>query len=249
LIPALSPHPPLDFHPSSLYFVSRLREPKHSFQSHILLQALSILSFLKQIATFYPSSSRQFAQPSRTSYTKCTRRGPAASSRLLLFFLGTHHVRDLQFAELVTFSLQYMAVDILIIVVRLVTESPLDPWVSVDASGNPVATITPFISTVNGVATTISAAPVSLTATTTTSQSDSKPTETSVPSGGGSFQVCHNLDGHFAPMCQPDNGTAIYVGQTYYGRNLIGGLRSNCSNREQLHGTRRISHRRMPQSS
>jgi ubiquitin len=112
-----------------------------------------------------------------------------------------------------------------------------------------VATITPFVSTVNGVATTISAAPASLTATTTTSQSDSKPTETSVPSGGGSFQVCHNLDGHFAPMCKPDNGTAIYVGQTYYGRNLIGGLRSNCSNREQLHGTRRISQRRMPQSS
>jgi hypothetical protein len=223
-------------------------KPKRSFQSHVLLQALSVLSFLKQIA-IYPSSCRQFAQPSRTSYTKCTRRGPAASSRLLPFFLGTHYVRDLQFAELVRFPPQYMAVDILIIVVRLVTESPLDPWVSVDASGNPVATITPFVSKVNGVATTISAAPASLTATTTTSQSDSKPTETSVPSGGGSFQVCHNLDGHFAPMCKPDNGTAIYVGQTYYGRNLIGGLGSNCSNREQLRGTRRISPRKMPPSS
>ena len=30
-IPALSPHPPLGFHPSSLYFVSRLRETKTLF--------------------------------------------------------------------------------------------------------------------------------------------------------------------------------------------------------------------------
>ncbi|KAE9368456.1 hypothetical protein N431DRAFT_347489 [Stipitochalara longipes BDJ] len=99
---------------------------------------------------------------------------------------------------------------------RAVTEGPLDPWVSVDASGNAVATITPFISTVNGVATTVNAAPATLIATTTTSQSGSKPTETSVSTGGGSYQVCHNLDGDFAPLCKPDNGTAIYVGQTYY---------------------------------
>lgn len=217
----------------------------HTFSSRLCPSCL----FSNKLQPSIPPLVTNSRSPSRTSYTKCTRRGLAASSRLLLFFLGTHHVRDLQFAELVRFPLQYMAVDILIIVVHLVTESPLDPWVSVDASGNPVATITPFVSTVNGVATTISAAPASLTATTTTSQSDSKPTETSVPSGGGSFQVCHNLDGHFAPMCKPDNGTAIYVGQTYYGRNLIGGLRSNCSNREQLHGTQRISQRRMPQSS
>jgi hypothetical protein len=99
-----------------------------------------------------------------------------------------------------------------------VTESPLDPWVSVDASGNPVATITPVLSTINGVATTISAAPASLTATTPTSQSDSSPTE--ISTGGSSFQVCHNLDGDFAPLCKPDNGTAVYVGETYYGKNI-----------------------------
>jgi hypothetical protein len=98
-----------------------------------------------------------------------------------------------------------------------VTESPLDPWVSVDASGNPVATITPVLSTINGVATTISAAPASLTATATISSSDSQPKETSV-TGGGSFQVCHNLDGDFAPLCKPANGTVVYVGETYYGR-------------------------------
>jgi hypothetical protein len=142
-----------------------------------------------------------------------------------------------------------MAAGVLIILVHLVTESPLDPRISVDASGIPVATITPFVSTINGVATTISAAPASLTATTTTSHSDSKLTETTVPSGGGSFQVCHNLDGHFAPMCKPDNGTAIYVGQTYYGRILIEGLGINGSDRGQLHGTGPISQRRIPQSS
>jgi len=99
---------------------------------------------------------------------------------------------------------------------RAITEDPLDPWVSVDASGSPVATITPVLTTINGVATTISAAPASLTVTTTTSQSDSKPTETSVSTGGGSYQVCHNLDGDFAPLCKPDNGSSLWIGQTYY---------------------------------
>jgi ubiquitin len=110
-----------------------------------------------------------------------------------------------------------MAGNVLIIPEHPVTESPLDPWVSVDASGDPVATITPVLSTINGVATTINAAPTTLTATTITSQSDSQPTETSVSTGGGSYQVCHNLDGDFAPLCNPDNGTVVYVGETYYG--------------------------------
>jgi ubiquitin len=56
-----------------------------------------------------------------------------------------------------------------------------------------------------------------LTATTTSSQGDSKPTEASGSPEGGAYQVCHNLDGDFAPLCQPSNGTALYVGQTYYG--------------------------------
>jgi hypothetical protein len=135
---------------------------------------------------------------------------------LLPFFSATEQQLDLPYVELVNLSPEAMPDNILIIPEHPVTESPLDPWVSVDASGNPVATITPFLSTINGVATTISAAPESLTATTTTSQSDSQPTETSVP--GGSYQVCNNLDGDFAPLCKPDNGTQVYVGQTYYGK-------------------------------
>ncbi|RDL42490.1 Uncharacterized protein BP5553_02469 [Venustampulla echinocandica] len=104
---------------------------------------------------------------------------------------------------------------------RAVTESALDAWVSVDASGSPVATITPVLTTISGVATTISAAPASLTATTTSSHSDDKPTPTPgapepTSTGGGAFQVCHNTDGPFAPFCKPDNGTSVYVGDTYY---------------------------------
>ncbi|TVY80919.1 hypothetical protein LSUE1_G005962 [Lachnellula suecica] len=102
---------------------------------------------------------------------------------------------------------------------RAVSADALNPWVSVDASGSPVATITPFPTSVNGVATTIGAAPASLTAT-TTSQTDDKPTQTSgaapKSTGGGSFQVCNNMKGPFAPFCKPENGSSVYVGETYY---------------------------------
>lgn len=99
-------------------------------------------------------------------------------------------------------------------------DSDLSPWVSVDASGTPVATITPVLTSINGVATTISAAPAELTAT-TTSHTDQKPTVTSGSSeatstGGGSFQVCENMDGKYAPFCKPENGSSVYVGETYY---------------------------------
>ncbi|RFU25756.1 hypothetical protein B7463_g10588, partial [Scytalidium lignicola] len=104
-----------------------------------------------------------------------------------------------------------------------VTESALDPWVSVDASGNPVATYTPRETTIDNVATTINPVPARLTAApTTTSFSDDKPTVTSdggtepTETGGGSYQVCHNANGQFAPFCKPDNGSSVYVGDTYY---------------------------------
>lgn len=103
------------------------------------------------------------------------------------------------------------------------TEAGLDPWVSVDSNGSAIATITPVVTTVDGVATTINAAPASLTATATSTNSDSQPSTTSggvVPTstGGGSFQVCNNLDGDFAPFCKPDNGSSVYIGQTYYSK-------------------------------
>ena len=91
-----------------------------------------------------------------------------------------------------------------------VTESVLDPWVSVDASGSPIATITPVLTTIDGATSTINAAPASLTATTA---SRSAPTST----GGGSYLLCHNTDGDFSPFCKPDNGSSVYIGETYYG--------------------------------
>ncbi|TAQ86609.1 hypothetical protein B7494_g5069 [Chlorociboria aeruginascens] len=103
---------------------------------------------------------------------------------------------------------------------RQTTESGLDPWVTVDTSGKP-STVTPVLTTISGQATTISPAPASLTTTSSTTPSDSKPSTTSgaaVPTstGGGAFQVCHNTDGDFAPFCKPDNGSSVYVGETYY---------------------------------
>ncbi|KAH8813299.1 hypothetical protein F5884DRAFT_332970 [Xylogone sp. PMI_703] len=124
-----------------------------------------------------------------------------------------------------------------------VTESALDPWVSVDASGHPVATFTPVVTTIDGVATTINPVPATLTAapttasssddepaptsdsdpaaaTTTSSDDEPAPTSDSGPAptatGGGSYQVCHNTDGDFKPFCKPDNGSSVYVGESYY---------------------------------
>lgn len=100
----------------------------------------------------------------------------------------------------------------------LVTDSGLNPWVSVDASGIPVATITPIFTSVDGAPTTIRAAPAALTATATatTSQDDSTPTDTP-KSGSGAYYPCHNLHGDLRPFCTPTNGSVVYVGTTYYG--------------------------------
>jgi len=74
------------------------------------------------------------------------------------------------------------------------------------------------------VATTVSPAPASLTATTTSSISainvetatSSSATASATFNGGGASQVCHNKNGEFAPFCKPDNGSSVWVGETYY---------------------------------
>ncbi|KAI9047544.1 hypothetical protein LZ554_008260 [Drepanopeziza brunnea f. sp. 'monogermtubi'] len=91
-----------------------------------------------------------------------------------------------------------------------------NPWVSVDASGIPVATYTPSVTTINGVETTANAIPYSLTATGTATQTDSDSAQTSAFTGGGSFQECHNREGRFAPFCKPDNGSDVNVDGKYY---------------------------------
>ncbi|KUI54623.1 hypothetical protein VP1G_02016 [Cytospora mali] len=96
-------------------------------------------------------------------------------------------------------------------------------WVTVDTSGTPV-TVTPVVSVVDGATTTISAVPNDLTATVitrtkyaevTTSTGSAAPTATNA-NGAGSFLVCNNADGVYAPFCQPTQNSSLYTGTTYY---------------------------------
>lgn len=100
-----------------------------------------------------------------------------------------------------------------------------DPWVSVDTSGVPV-TVTPVVTVVDGATTTISAAPNDLTETvvtrtdnaeitTSTGTAPPEPTATN-KDGTGSFLVCNNADGEYAPFCQPSFNSSLYPGTTYY---------------------------------
>lgn len=115
--------------------------------------------------------------------------------------------------------------------------NPLNPWISVDASGTPVATYTPSLTTINNVETTLNAVPYSLTATaTTTSWSDEKPTETSRP--GGSFQTCNKTFGENAPFCAPTEGEDVYVDGKYYGISALKHImRGSADVWNQLRGT------------
>ncbi|KAF7911028.1 uncharacterized protein EAF01_002536 [Botrytis porri] len=101
-----------------------------------------------------------------------------------------------------------------------ITDEGLNPLVTVDASGHG-STVTPILTTINGKVTTSDAAPAQLTATSASSISEATSTSTSseaVPTstGGGAFEICHNLKGKFAPFCKPDNGSSVYVDETYY---------------------------------
>ncbi|TEY74631.1 hypothetical protein BOTCAL_0072g00270 [Botryotinia calthae] len=100
------------------------------------------------------------------------------------------------------------------------TDEELNPWVTVDASGY-VSTVTPILTTISGNVTTSDAAPAQLTATGTLSFFETSTTSTSIEAvptltGGGAFEICHNLKGKFAPFCKPDNGSSVYVDETYY---------------------------------
>lgn len=101
-------------------------------------------------------------------------------------------------------------------------------WVTVDTSGTPV-TVTPVVSVdvVDGTTTTVSAAPNDLTATVvtrtryaevTTSTGTTAPAPTATnKNGAGSFLACDNVDGEYAPFCQPAPNSSLYPGTTYYG--------------------------------
>lgn len=117
----------------------------------------------------------------------------------------------------------------------LVAEGPATTaeWVTVDASGRP-ATVTPVITPgVDGLATTVSAAPEELTATVVTRTESSVATTSTgtaapAPTAGGddedghggeagSYLVCNNADGLYFPFCEPAQNSSLYNGTTYYG--------------------------------
>ncbi|KAI0466225.1 hypothetical protein F4859DRAFT_519248 [Xylaria cf. heliscus] len=103
------------------------------------------------------------------------------------------------------------------------TDAALEPWVTVNDDGQ-ASTVTPVLSTIDGTPTVISGAPHDVTATVFTYTSYGKvitstgeaPGPTATGQSAGSFAVCDNMDGEFAPWCKPDGGTPLYVGTTYY---------------------------------
>lgn len=111
---------------------------------------------------------------------------------------------------------------------REVVHDAPSPWVTVDASGQ-ARTITPTVTSVNGAATTISPPPDALTQTVTYTLSPTSAaaaaTSTGPPpvatasssSGAGAFLACNVYQGVDAPFCQPQSGSQLNPGKTYYG--------------------------------
>ena len=102
-------------------------------------------------------------------------------------------------------------------------DTALEPWVTVDESGKP-STVTPVLSTISGTPTVISGAPHDVTATVYTYTSLGKvitstgapPAPTAGSSKTGTFELCENKDGDYAPWCRPQFNSTLYVGTTYY---------------------------------
>jgi len=99
-----------------------------------------------------------------------------------------------------------------------------DLWVSVDSSGTP-HTITPSVTTIDGTASVINPVPEDVTATVVTGYNNgdrtiatnTAPIATATSSSGaGSFAVCNNTDGEYAPFCTVAGGQPLTPGNTYY---------------------------------
>lgn len=109
---------------------------------------------------------------------------------------------------------------------RAEPDAAADAWISVDSTGLP-STVTPVRTVADGVPTTLSAAPVALTATvrtrtaygeltTSTGTTPAGPTADN-KKGQGAFLACQNAEGAFAPFCEPAGNSSLYPGTTYYG--------------------------------
>ncbi|KAK0640687.1 hypothetical protein B0T16DRAFT_201157 [Cercophora newfieldiana] len=104
---------------------------------------------------------------------------------------------------------------------------PVSAWVLVDEAGSAV-TMSPVVSTNNGAATTINPPPSTLMATGTytllpsgvaTTKTGLAPVATATgKNDAGIFLACTRYQGPGGPFCQPEPGTVLYVGHTYYGK-------------------------------
>lgn len=109
---------------------------------------------------------------------------------------------------------------------REVQQAAPSPWVAVNAAGG-ASTFTPIVTSTNGVTTTLSQAPSYLLATGTYTLSPSgtpftttglAPVATATGAVGeaGNFLACNVYQSRFTPFCQPEDGTVLYPGWTYY---------------------------------
>lgn len=104
---------------------------------------------------------------------------------------------------------------------------PTAPWVTIDDEGQPVKTVTPSVTTVDGTTSIVNGAPHDLTASvytwttwgvvTTSTGNPPNPTATA-KSGEGTFARCSNLDGENAPFCSPYSNSTLLTGRTYYSK-------------------------------
>lgn len=114
------------------------------------------------------------------------------------------------------------------VVSSVISRDPTGPpaWVTVNSDGG-ATTMTPIVATTDGTASTISAAPSELTQTaawtltisgaTTTSTGINPVATASGPGEEGAFLLCDNYQGEHAPICQPEDGSALDPGAVYYG--------------------------------
>ncbi|KAI1334504.1 hypothetical protein F5Y15DRAFT_287443 [Xylariaceae sp. FL0016] len=109
------------------------------------------------------------------------------------------------------------------VVHRRATDTALEPWVTVNDDGKP-STVTPVLTTVDGTTTILSGAPHDVTASVYTqtnygkvsTSTGSAPIATATSGAAGSFAICDNLEGDYAPWCSPTNGSVLYPGTSYY---------------------------------
>lgn len=105
------------------------------------------------------------------------------------------------------------------------------PWVSVNSAGA-AQTFSPTVQTTNGAVETISAPPASLTQTEVwtltvngqpTTSTGTNPVATGSGVGDdGTFMLCSNNQGPYAPFCQPRTGGMVAPGHVYFGKlNLL----------------------------